>query len=96
MQGGTFFLQLLPSIECRPLQKKARPILKNAWMDVMGRSHSRRQRSACSPITCVWALPEGDADYSTRWKHIKRYFTREYQKNYGGSDIPDESRVNGK
>ena len=27
-------------------------------------------------LHCVWALPEGDADYSMRWSLIKRAFTR--------------------
>jgi putative transposase len=26
-------------------------------------------------LHCVWSLPRGDADYSTRWKQIKRDFT---------------------
>ena len=27
-------------------------------------------------LHCVWALPDGDADYSIRWSLIKRAFTR--------------------
>jgi putative transposase len=26
-------------------------------------------------LHCIWSLPRGDADYSTRWKRIKRAFT---------------------
>lgn len=25
---------------------------------------------------CIWRLPEGDADYATRWRHIKSLFSR--------------------
>jgi len=24
-------------------------------------------------LHCVWQLPEGDADYATRWRHIKSF-----------------------
>ncbi len=28
-------------------------------------------------LHCLWKLPENDADYSTRWRLIKRYFSME-------------------
>ena len=31
-------------------------------------------------LHAVWALPEGDADYSTRWRKIKEAFTRSLSK----------------
>ena len=27
-------------------------------------------------LHCIWALPEGDADYSSRWREIKKYVTK--------------------
>jgi putative transposase len=36
-------------------------------------------------LHCIWTLPEGDNDFSLRWRLIKSYFTREcsleYKKN---------------
>ncbi|AHE67800.1 REP-associated tyrosine transposase [Legionella oakridgensis] len=29
----------------------------------------------------LWELPDGDDDYSTRWRHIKTHFTRSLIKN---------------
>jgi putative transposase len=29
-------------------------------------------------LHCVWKMPEGDADFSTRWSSIKGRFSREY------------------
>jgi len=29
-------------------------------------------------LHAVWVLPRGDADYSTRWSHLKSEFTRSY------------------
>ena len=34
-------------------------------------------------LHCVWRLPEGDADYATRWRHIKSLFSRSL--DVGGS-----------
>ena len=27
-------------------------------------------------LHCIWRLPEGDADYPTRWRHIKTFVTK--------------------
>ncbi len=29
-------------------------------------------------LHCIWRLPDGDNDYSTRWRLIKKGFTRQY------------------
>ncbi len=34
-------------------------------------------------LHCIWQLPERDADFSTRWRLIKTYFTREYLRGSG-------------
>ena len=33
-------------------------------------------------IHCIWKLPDGDSNYSTRWRLIKSYFTREWKKEF--------------
>jgi REP element-mobilizing transposase RayT len=33
-------------------------------------------------IHCIWTLPENDADFSTRWRLIKSYFSRECHVSY--------------
>jgi putative transposase len=40
------------------------PVFIDAWIVLPDHLH------------CVWTLPEGDADYSTRWKKIKARFTK--------------------
>ena len=32
-------------------------------------------------LHCIWTLPEGDADYSGRWKLLKGYFSRGIPKD---------------
>ncbi len=96
IQGGTYFFTVVTYHRLPILtDDKARIILKEAWMDVMKRFPFTQDAVCLLPehIHCVWTLPEGDLDYSIRWREIKRYFTREYQKKYGGLEVPDESRV---
>jgi putative transposase len=40
------------------------PFLIDAWVVLPDHMH------------CMWTLPEGDADYSTRWKKIKARFSK--------------------
>jgi putative transposase len=46
-------------------------------------------------LHCVWSLPLGDPDFSTRWRKIKRDFTLRWIKS-GGTDavvsVPQHSR----
>ena len=43
-------------------------------------------------MQAVWALPEGDADYSTRWRLIKSRFTRRFLESHS-TVVRDASRV---
>ena len=43
-------------------------------------------------LHCVWTLPEGDADYSTRWSLIKRAFTRK-QHHEGPRDARSRNKL---
>ena len=33
-------------------------------------------------IHCIWKLPDGDTNYSTRWRLIKSFFTRKWKKEF--------------
>ncbi|HCQ8037603.1 REP-associated tyrosine transposase [Klebsiella quasipneumoniae] len=46
------------------LVKSKKPFLINAWVVLPEHMH------------CIWTLPEGDTDYSGRWRDIKKTFTR--------------------
>lgn len=43
--------------------RTTRPFVVDAWVLMSDHMH------------CIWTLPEGDGDYSTRWAEIKRYVT---------------------
>ncbi len=81
MPGGWYFFTVV-SFERRPIlttavglkslrialdtTKSRHPFTTVAWVVLPDHLH------------CIWQLPESDADYSTRWRLIKTYFTREY------------------
>lgn len=44
--------------------KTRRPFTIDAWVVLPDHLHA------------VWTLPEGDADYSSRWREIKKYFSK--------------------
>lgn len=43
-------------------------------------------------LHCIWTLPEGDADFSTRWRLIKREVTLAIGANYFRADFQTERR----
>ncbi|MDO9446629.1 MAG: transposase, partial [Candidatus Nitrotoga sp.] len=48
----------------------ARPFVIDAWVVLPDHLH------------CVWTLPEGDADFSTRWMIIKRAVSLACREDY--------------
>jgi putative transposase len=44
-------------------------------------------------LHCVWTLPDGDEDYSTRISFIKAHFTRQWRANGGLEGVRSASRV---
>jgi putative transposase len=74
--GPTYFFTLVAyrrrTIFCTPVLRTAlrdaietvrvtRPFVVDAWVLMPDHMH------------CIWTLPEGDEDYSTRWSEIKRH-----------------------
>ncbi len=49
--------------------KRRKPFLIDGWVVLPEHMH------------CIWTLPEGDSDYSGRWRDIKKQFTRTLQMN---------------
>lgn len=82
LAGGTFFFTvtlqdrrsslLVEQVDAlRDAVRKARavrPFHIDAWVVLPDHIH------------CVWTLPNGDSDYSTRWRDIKRRFARALPK----------------
>lgn len=94
--GGTYFFTLATfrrqPILCDEAVRKAlreailsvlqsRPFFIDAWVLLPDHLH------------CVWTLPAGDADFSTRWSLIKRNVSLAIGEIYRSSDMLSRSRL---
>lgn len=61
--------------DCIALERTRRPFSVIAWVVLPEHLH------------CIWRLPEGDADYATRWRRIKTDFSRRMSKTEYRSSI---------
>ena len=68
--------------------KRAKPFTINAWVILPEHMH------------CIWTLPEGDCDFSARWRDIKKTFSRNiemrhiWQSRFWEHTIRDEIDLN--
>ncbi|MHB8086926.1 MAG: REP-associated tyrosine transposase [Anaerolineaceae bacterium] len=96
IEGGTYFFTVV-TYQRRPILTSvpARRILHNAWVDTKRRFPFENLAVCLLPdhLHCIWKLPEGDTNYSIRWKEIKRLFTKSYLMEVGPGGERDESRV---
>ncbi|PKO08177.1 MAG: transposase [Chloroflexi bacterium HGW-Chloroflexi-2] len=95
INGGTFFFTVV-TYNRIPLFKnpKCRSILHNAWEDTQRRFPFKTIAICLLPdhLHCIWQLPEDDANYSVRWKEIKRLFTKQYLIEIGPGQQRNKSR----
>ncbi|MDX9850951.1 MAG: transposase [Anaerolineaceae bacterium] len=95
INGGTYFFTVL-TYNRIPLfnNPQCRSILHVAWDDTRRRFPFKTTAICLLPdhIHCIWQLPEADANYSIRWKEIKRLFTKQFLKEIGPGSQRNESR----
>jgi putative transposase len=96
IEGGTYFFTLT-TYQRMPILtlENERIILHDAWLDVRKRFLFQTVAVCLLPdhLHCIWTLPDGDANYSLRWKEIKRLFTKGYLGRYGVGGVRNASRV---
>ena len=79
-QGGTYFFTLVTynreRLFCLPTNVS---LLRNAFRYVMGQHPFIIDAFVLLPdhLHCIWTLPPEDCDFSTRWRLIKSYFSRQ-------------------
>lgn len=61
--------------------RMSRPFVIDAWVLLPDHLH------------CVWTLPDGDADFSTRWMRIKRAVSLACRKDYCRADWVTASKL---
>ncbi len=81
--GGTFFFTLVTQHR-KPwlIEEPARNALRKAIEHVRCRRPFEIDAWVLLPehLHCIWTLPEGDADFATRWRLIKHYVSRQLSK----------------
>lgn len=95
VEGGTYFFTVVTYHRLPILMNgHAREILHDAWVETRNRFPFETIAICLLPdhLHCIWRLPEGDADYSIRWKEIKRLFTRGYLAEIGPGEERSASR----
>ncbi len=93
--GGTYFFTVVTH-QRRPIltSSLARNCLREAIKTVRDERPFELSAIVLLPdhLHAVWTLPRGDADYSTRWSHLKAEFTRSYLTTGGTEADRSESR----
>jgi putative transposase len=79
--GGLYFFTVV-TYQREPifLMPKARSLLHRAWEEIERKYPFQTEAICLLPehLHSIWKLPEGDCNYSLRWKEIKRKFTSSY------------------
>jgi putative transposase len=93
--GGTYFFTVVTH-ERRPLfsDETARRFLRKSIKTIQ-QSRPFTLFAICllpDHLHCVWTLPEGDANYSTRWRRIKEEFTTPWIARGGPEGFRSASR----
>jgi putative transposase len=77
--GGSFFFTLVTE-QRRPLlaSSEAVDVLRMAFRTVLATRPFEIDAIVVLPdhLHCVWTMPPGDADFATRWRLIKTWFTK--------------------
>ena len=96
VKGGTFFFTIVTYNRLPILTlPQSREILREAWESTNQRFPFETVAVCLLPehIHTIWTLPEGDADFSKRWREIKRLFSRQYLEKAGTESPRNQSRI---
>ena len=77
--GGSFFFTVVTANH-KPLftEQKNVVTLRGAFRNVRSERPFTLNAAVILPdhLHCIWTLPSGDADFATRWRLIKTWFTK--------------------
>jgi putative transposase len=80
VKGGTYFFTLVTHRRIKIFaQSENVELLRQAFRKVKERHPFKIDAFVLLPdhLHCIWTLPQGDADFSTRWRLIKSDFSRQ-------------------
>ncbi len=91
--GASYFFTLV-TYHRQPVfaEEKEVMVLRQAFKAVMNKYPFVIDAIVVMPdhLHCIWELPQGDADFSTRWRLIKMGFTKHCDERW--RQLPDRSR----
>ncbi|TFI51524.1 transposase [Mastigocladus laminosus UU774] len=85
IEGGTYFFTVVTynryKFLCEPNNVS---LLRNSFRYIMNQHPFKIDAIVLLPehLHCIWTLPNGDSDFSTRWRLIKSYFSRQCTSQY--------------
>jgi putative transposase len=87
VKGGTYFFTVVTYKRTKIFSRSDNiELLRQAFRIVIKRHPFKIDAFVLLPdhLHCVWTLPRGDDNFSTRWRLIKSYFSRNFdQRNVG-------------
>jgi putative transposase len=87
VRGGTYFFTVVTFKRIKIFAKPENvALLRSAIKEVMQKHPFKIDAFVLLPdhLHCIWTLPQQDSDFSTRWRLIKSYFSRNFdQRNVG-------------
>jgi len=95
--GGGYYFFTVVTYERRKIlaAERARRHLRHAFEKVRSKRSFETIAICLLPehLHCIWKLPDGDADFSTRWSLIKKDFTMNYLGEGGAEPAQSNSRL---
>ena len=79
VKGGTYFFTVVTHKRIKIFNRSDRvELLRQAFREVIRQHPFKIDAFVLLPdhLHCIWTLPKGNADFSTRWRLIKSYFSR--------------------
>jgi REP-associated tyrosine transposase len=80
VEGGTYFFTVVTFNRIKIFNRFENiELLRQAFRKTIKRHPFKIDAFVLLPdhLHCIWTLPQGDADFSTRWRLIKSYFSRQ-------------------
>jgi putative transposase len=85
VEGGSYFFTVVTYRRQPLLDDMIIPIFNEGLKECLAKKTFVVEAMVILPdhIHCIWQLPPADDDYSSRWKSIKAFFTKEYFRRVG-------------
>jgi putative transposase len=96
--GGTYFFTLVVQ-KRMPLFSSSENVqsLREAFKEVMEKRPFKIEAIVVLPdhLHCIWKLPQGDCDFSSRWKGIKYRFSLHCKETFETSESMSQKKEKG-